>query len=65
MKFRRDICQAMDPHGKKCRNEAVASHNYHGSHEIYDYFDGRPTWVRIRLCRKHNDLMPHPEGGAK
>lgn len=56
--LRRDICQALGDNGEKCKREATNSHNYHGTSQLYDEFNGRPTWARIRFCDKHGKDMP-------
>jgi hypothetical protein len=62
-RLRLDTCAALDSSGRKCPKPAAGNFNYHGEPEIYDGFDGRPTWVRVRLCEKHAENMP--KAGAR
>lgn len=46
-------CSALHLDGTRCKKSAIATEDYHGDNEIYDYSNGRPTWVRVYFCRVH------------
>ena len=50
-------CQVLDIDGKKCKRKAVGTHEYHGDRKIYDALSGRPGWVRVYMCRWHDEAM--------
>lgn len=56
-------CQALDFNGKAC-NKAFAGYvEYFGDDEIYNSVtSGRPTWVRVPMCKTHHDAI---EGNKK
>lgn len=47
------MCRALDIHGRRCRKRAVCIQRYHGSPELYSWFEGQPTWVVVELCEAH------------
>lgn len=48
-------CGVLDQDGRRCRRTSVTGVEYHGNPELYDYFNKRPTWAVILVCRKHAD----------
>lgn len=45
-------CQVLNGEGKQCRRIGVQAENYHGNNELYNYFNGKPTWMRVWVCIK-------------
>jgi hypothetical protein len=43
-------CQCLDGNGKQCRRMGSQFENYHGENELYNYFNGKPVWVRVWVC---------------
>ena len=50
-------CDCLDEDGKQCKNKSIKRYNYHGDNEIYDYFNGKPSWVQINVCKKHKRIF--------
>ncbi len=56
-------CQALSMNGRRCHeNHRLVAVNYHGSHELYDFSEHEPGWVRVYLCPKHRKPARRPEG---
>lgn len=47
-------CMALDDNGDRCpRTDRLLKMKYHGSNELYGYYERYPTWVEILLCPDH------------
>jgi hypothetical protein len=49
-----DTCQALDQDAKRCHKRARWRDAYHGDPEAYNFFNGRPQWVLVKLCDDHD-----------
>lgn len=49
-----DTCQALDSDAKRCHKRARWRDAYHGDSQLYNYFNGKPTWVLVKLCDDHD-----------
>lgn len=50
-----NICQSLDHNGKQCNNKGQFTYKYHGEPEIYS---DNVFWVKVRLCKKHKEIVP-------
>jgi hypothetical protein len=50
-------CVVLDSNGWRCRKRVTAQGAYHGDSELYDGFNGKPTWVKIGVCREHAEAL--------
>jgi len=63
--MKKEMCVALDDHGKRCRRAAVRVAQYHGDHELYGWMqEPWPSWVRAALCDKHSEAEPDRRGRA-
>ena len=58
--MRKPKCQVLDGDGKRCLKVSAGWEKYHGDHELYNGFNGRPVWVTVRMCKDH--LRPVKRG---
>lgn len=61
-RIRSGECQFLYSDGHKCIQPAVVEDTYTGDYEIYRHpIDGEDaTWMVIRLCRKHWQMIAGP-----
>ena len=46
-------CVVLDRNGRRCPRSSTTATTYHGEHELYDCFNGKPTWIVAVVCEKH------------
>lgn len=50
-------CQVLDQNGKLCRKDSVRLIQYHGDGELYAWKEPSISWVAVRMCVEHAEVI--------